>query len=437
MKGKWRSNPYICGGLTLFVVVAASMIFYRIISDFSGVGAILKTFVSVFLPFIIGPVLAYLLSPVYDFVQRPCERWFAGKKATPRKWARPASKALGSAAAIVVLLAVVGGLLSLVIPQAYKSISNLIVSMPEKSAAVLAWIEEISQKIGIGDMITTWLSQAISWLTETLTAWAEQDLLPNIADIAKDFSTGLIDAVGIIVSIVVGVIVCVYILNSKELFAAQAKKVLFAVFKPRNANYILQVTRYIDQTFGHYINGVLLDALVLGLLCFIVTSILQIPYALLISTLVGLCNIVPIFGPFVAIVFGAFFVLLESPFKALLFIIVAMILNQIDANIIAPKILGDKTGISGIWVIFAIVVGGGFFGFLGMVLGVPAFAVIYALISRFLEHRLRKKHIPEETAAFDGLWEIDEDTGEPRYGSPNTDVEVPDPPESENGTAES
>lgn len=415
MKGKWKSNPYICGGLALFVVVVASMVFYRIISDFSGVGVIIKTIVGVLLPFIVGLALAYVLSPIYDFVQKPCERWFAGKGKTPRKWAHAASKATASVAAVLFLLAVVGGLLGLVIPQAYISISNLISSMPEKTAAVLNWIDEVSAKIGIGDMIATWLSQGISWLTETMTTWAEEDILPNIGEFAKKFSTGLIDAVGTVASVVIGVILCVYTLNSKELFAAQAKKLTYAVFKTRTANDILHVTRYIDETFGSYINGVLLDALVLGLLCFIVTSILQIPYALLISTLVGLFNIVPIFGPFVAIVFGAFFVLLESPLKALIFIVVAMILNQVDANIIAPKILGDKTGISGFWVIFAIVVGGGFFGFLGMVLGVPAFAVVYTLLSRFLERRLQKKHIPEETEAYAGLQGIDEETGEPHY----------------------
>lgn len=427
MKGKWKTNPYICGGLTLFIVVAASLVFYRIISDFSGVGAVVKTVVGVLLPFIVGLALAYILSPIYEFVQRPCERWFAGKGKTPRKWAKGASKALASAAAILFLIGVLGGLLSLVIPQAYISISNLITTMPEKTAAVLSWIDEVSAKIGVGDMIATWLSQGISWVTETLTSWAENELLPNIGDIAKRFSTGLIDAVGIAASVVIGIILCVYTLNSKELFAAQTKKVMFALLKPRTANYLLHMTRYIDQTFGRYINGVLLDALVLGLLCFIVTSILGIPYALLISTLVGLFNIVPIFGPFVAIVFGSFFVLLENPFKALLFIIVAMILNQVDANIIAPKILGDKTGISGFWVIFAIVVGGGMFGFLGMVLGVPAFAVIYTMVSRFLEHRLRKKHIPEDTEAFDGLWEIDEATGEPRYDVPRQEVDAPSP----------
>ncbi len=415
MKGKWKSNPYICGALALFAVVAASMVFYRIISDFSGVGAFFETIVGVLLPFIVGLALAYVLSPIYDAVRRLCERWFTGKSKTPKKWVTGASKTVASVTAVLFLLAVVGGLLGLVIPQGYISIRNLIESMPEKTAAVLGWIDEVSAKIGAGDMIATWLSQGISWLTETMTSWAENDLLPNIGEFAKKFSTGLIDAVGTVASVIIGIILCVYTLNSKELFAAQAKKVVYALFKTRTANEILHVTRFVDNTFGSYINGVLLDALVLGLLCFIVTSILQIPYALLISTLVGLFNIVPIFGPFVAIVFGSFFVLLEDPLKALIFIVVAMILNQVDANIIAPKILGDKTGISGFWVIFAIVVGGGFFGFLGMILGVPAFAVAYTLISRFLENRLQKKCVPEETTAYDGLQRIDEETGEPRY----------------------
>ncbi len=421
MKGKWKTNPYICGALALFAVAAASMVFYRIISDFSGVGAIVKTVAGVLLPFIVGLALAYVLSPIYDWVRCLCERWFSGKSKTPKRWVTGAAKTVASVAAVLFLLAVVGGLLGLVIPQGYISIRNLIESMPEKTAAVLNWIDGISEKLGAGDSIATWLSQGISWLTTTMTSWAESDLLPNIGEFAKKFSSGLMDAVGTVASIVIGVILCVYTLNSKELFAAQAKKLTYALFKTRTANEVLHVTRFVDETFGSYINGVMLDALVLGVLCFIVTSILQIPYALLISTLVGLFNIVPIFGPFVAIVFGSFFVLLEDPLKALIFIIVAMVLNQVDANIIAPKILGDKTGISGFWVIFAIVVGGGFFGFLGMVLGVPAFAVVYTLISRSIERRLRKKHIPEATAVYDGLQRVDEETGEPRYDTPSQD----------------
>ncbi len=431
MKAKWKENPYVCGALALFVVIAASMIFYRIISDFTGFGIVLSTVARILLPFIVGLALAYLLAPIYDFVQRPFEKWFNGKKKKNPRAARTASRVVASIAAVVFLLAVVSGLLSLVLPQAYQSITRLINTLPDKSREALAMIDEISKKFGVDGNLAEWLSTVITDVTKKVMSWAETDLLPNLGNIAKDISTGVIGVIGTVADVLIGVIICVYTLNSKELFCAQAKKITYSLFKIPTANYIVHMTRYIDVTFGRYINGMLLDALLLGTICFIVTSILQMPYALLISAMTGLFNIVPIFGPIVGAVIGTFFVLLESPIKALIFLLVALVLNQVDGNIIAPKILGDKTGLSGFWVIFAIVVFGGLFGLLGMILAVPMFAVVYTVIRQFVARRLQKKHIPVDTGAYNKLWQIDEVTGEPLYDDPKEQADAPTPPQND------
>jgi len=423
-KFQWTKNPYICGGLTLLAVTALAMVFYRIISDLSGVGRFFSTAADVLMPFIVGLALAYLLAPVYNFVRRHALRWFTGKKSEPTKAAKIGARVLASAAALVVLIAVIGGLMSMVIPQAISSVANLIQTLPERSQTVVLWVKGIEERFAVGDnMLSGWLSNGINWITVALTDWVQKDLLPNIPDIAKDFSTGLIGAFGIATNVLVGVIICVYTLNSKELFAAQAKKVLYALFKIPRANYIIQTTRYVDHTFGRYINGMLIDALMVGMVCFIACSILRIPYALLISAIVGLFNIVPIFGPITAAVIGTFFVLLEDPLKAFIFLVLVIVLQQVDGNIIAPKILGEQTGLSSFWVIFAIVVGGGFFGVIGMILGVPAFAVIYMLIRTLLEKKLRKKHVPVSTQVYHGLWELREETGEPVYEAPAPSTE--------------
>ena len=246
-------------------------------------------------------------------------------------------------------------------------------------------------------------------------SWAQSDLLPNLGNIAKNVSTGLIGVIGTMTDLFVGVVICVYTLNSKERFVAQTKKLLYSLFKIPTANYIVYMTRYIDRTFGKFINGILIDSVLLGVLCFIGMSILRMPYALLISAIVGLFNVVPIFGPIVSGVVGTFFVLLENPVKALIFLVFILVLGQLDGNVIAPKILGDQTGLSGFWVIFAIVVGGGLFGLWGMILGVPTFAVVYSLTAQAVSSRLRKKSIPDDTDAFDKLVDIDEDTGELHY----------------------
>ncbi len=415
MKSNWKKNPYMCVGLTAFLVVAALMVFYRVISDLSGVGAALSTVADVLLPFIVGLALAYLLAPFYDLIRKWTYPLFAGKKAKPRRFAGGASKTAATIASILLLFVIVGGLLSMVIPQAYQSISNLITTLPEKSTAVLEWINETAEKLGKGDALATWLSKSITWVTSTVMAWVQNDLLPNLGSIAMDVSTGLVSVIGTVTNVFIGVIICVYTLNSKELFAAQAKKLVYALFKIPTANYLVSMTRYVDLTFGKFINGTLIDSVVLGVVCFVGMSIFRMPYALLISVIVGLFNVVPIFGPIAAAVVGTFFVLLEDPVKAIIFVVFILVLQQIDGNVIAPKIIGDQTGLSSFWVIFAIVVGGGLFGLIGMILGVPTFAVIYTVIAQLVKGRLQKRSIPDDTEAFDGLREIDEDSGEPKY----------------------
>ncbi len=430
-KFQWKQNPYICGGLTLLCVVALSIVFYRIISDLSGVGRVLSTAADVLLPFIVGLALAYLLSPVYNFVYKPTFRWFAGKKEKPRRFAKLGARILASVAALLVLAAVVGGLLSMVLPQAINSVADLIQTMPERTQNVLLWVESLGSRFIGGEMLSEWIVNGINWVTTSLTDWVQKDLLPNIGNIAKEFSTGLIGAFSTAANVLVGIIICVYTLNSKELFAAQAKKVLYATFKIPRANYIIQTTRYVDHTFGRYINGMLLDALMVGMVCFIACSILRIPNALLLSAIVGLFNVVPIFGPITAGVIGTFFVLLEDPIKALIFLAIVIVLQQVDGNIIAPKILGEQTGLSSFWVIFAIVVGGGFFGLIGMILGVPTFAVIYVIIRGLIEKTLNKKHLPDDTQAYHQLWEMDEETGEPRYNVSVTAAQPAEAPAAE------
>ena len=415
MNIQWKKNPYVGIGVTAFVVVAALMVFYRLIANLSGIGAALSTVADMLLPFIIGLALAYLLSPFYDWVRQLTQPLLAGKKATPRRFAAGGAKVIATVASLLLVFVIVGGLLSMVIPQAYQSISNLIVTLPDKSNAVLSWVNETADKFGKGDALAAWLSDGITWATSTAMSWVQNDLLPNLGNIAKNVSSGLIGVVGTVTDVFVGIIICVYTLNSKELFAAQAKKLIYSLFKIPTANYIVGMTRYVDRTFGKFINGILIDSALLGVLCFIGMSILRMPYALLISVIVGLFNVVPIFGPLVSGVVGTFFVLLENPVKALIFLVFILVLGQLDGNVIAPKILGDQTGLSGFWVIFAIVVGGGLFGLWGMILGVPTFAIVYSLIAQGVKSRLQKKNLPDDTEAFNELVDIDENTGEPHY----------------------
>ena len=426
MRFRWRKNPYVCGGLALFLAAAASILFYKILSDFNSVLALFSKAGSVLMPFIVGLILAYLLSPIYDRVQKPIFKLLAGKGQTPRKSAKPVSKVVATIVSILFLLGVVVAFFSLVIPQGYASVVNLVETSPAKTEALIEWVREVGNRFGNGDQWVEVLLNSTGKIGESLSKWAQEQLLPNLGNMAAEVSLGIVNAITTVLDVIVGVIICVYTLNSKELFAAQAKKVTYAMFKTSTANYLIQLTRYIDQTFGRYINGTLIDALVVGVLCFLGMAIMRMPYALLVSTIVGVTNIVPIFGPIVGAVIGAFFILLDSPIKALVFLIFVMVLQQIDGNILKGILLGGQTGLKSFWVIFAIVVGGGMFGFWGLVLGVPLFAVVYALFQKSVVHRLRRKEYPDDTAAYDGLWEIDSQSGEIKYDRPEDDVAVPE-----------
>ena len=202
-------------------------------------------------------------------------------------------------------------------------------------------------------------------------------------------------------NLLISVIVCVYLLNGKELFKAQIKKIISATMTKEKSDDIFEFAYFANKTFGGFISGKLIDSLIIGILCFILMTIFNLPYTVLVSTIVGVTNFIPFFGPFIGAVPSALIICVASPIKALYFLILVFALQQFDGNILGPKILGGTTGLSSFWVMFAIIVGGGFFGFTGMVLGVPVFAVIYYYFSRYIKKRLARKQMPTETADYE------------------------------------
>ncbi|MBQ9415002.1 MAG: AI-2E family transporter [Clostridia bacterium] len=353
-----------------------------------------------------------MLSPLYDAVARGCFKLFAGEKEKPRRFAKPISKGIATVVSMLVLFAVFAGLLGMVIPQMIDSISKLVVLVPEKTQQAMNWLRSVSAAFSENPTVSEWISTA----SNTLTQWAQDTLLPSLKGFLNGFTSGVIGFFGVLINCGLGLVLCVYLLNSKKLFAAQAKKLTYSLFKSGTANYLVDTTRYVHRTFGRFINGKLFESLLIGVFCFIGMSIFQMPYALLISAVVGLFNIVPIFGPIIAAVVGSLLLLMEDPLKALIFAVFVVVLQQIDGNILGPKILGETTGLSSFWVIFAITVGGGLFGLPGMIFGVPAFAVVYAFVNRYFERRLQKKHLSDQTEDYYELRRIDEQTGEPLYG---------------------
>lgn len=221
--------------------------------------------------------------------------------------------------------------------------------------------------------------------------FATDIVLPHSQSLASGVTHGVVGAVGFVTNFIIGLIISVYLLNSKDTFLAQIKKLVLASFSEKTAEEIFNGAEYTNRTFGGFISGKIIDSIIIGIICFIVMTIFQWEYALLISCIVGLTNIIPFFGPFIGAIPSVLLLLLVNPWHALYFVIFVLILQQFDGNILGPKILGDSTGLESFWVLFAVLVGGGLFGFIGMVIGIPVFAVIYYYVSRLVNSRLAKK----------------------------------------------
>ena len=295
---------------------------------------------------------------------------------------------------------VVGALISMVLPQLISSIMGLVDTLPDSIRNVTNWLQNLlADNPEIEQTAMQFYQEGIN----TLTVWVKNDMIPQLTTLMSS----LVGTFNFFKNLLIGIIIAVYVLNSKELFAAQAKKLLYSVVKVPQANLIIDNIRFTHRVFGGFINGKLLDSLIIGVICFVGMSILKLPYSMLISVIIGVTNIIPFFGPFIGAIPSTFLILLINPMQALYFLIFVFALQQFDGNILGPKILGDSTGLSSFWVMFAILLFGGLFGFVGMVLGVPLFAVFYSFVSGMVCRSLRKKVLPEKTSAYYDLDHID------------------------------
>ena len=236
--------------------------------------------------------------------------------------------------------------------------------------------------------------------------WIKTGLLGEVNKFVSTISNGVFGILAVLKNVFVGVIISVYVLANKESFSGQTKKVLYAVCPERTANIVMEIVRDSNRIFIGFLSGKIMDSMIIGIICFIVLSILNIPYTLIVSVIVGVTNIIPFFGPYIGAIPSALLILLTDPKAGLIFIVFIIILQQIDGNLIGPKILGDSTGLSAFWVIFAIMVGSGLFGFIGMILGVPTFAVIYHIITKAVNQKLKQKQLPTNTEQYSKLHAI-------------------------------
>lgn len=363
-------------------------------------------------PIVIGIVLAYLLNPVMVFV----EGWVAKllkKYVKNEKQVKSLSRMLGIAGAWIFFAVIIVVLVASILPTIMESIMSMIRSFPDAVNNLLAWLNEVVED---GSELEAFLNEAVVTGSAWFQTWLKETLLPQMEGYIASIMSGAVAGVKAVLNVFIGVVVSVYVLTSKDTFSGQAKKIVYAIFKPSKANVIIDTARKSHELFGGFITGKLLDSLIIGVLAYIVLMIMKMPYAMLVAVIIGVTNVIPFFGPFIGAIPSFFIILLQDPMKSLYFLIFVFVLQQIDGNIIGPKILGNTTGISAFWIVFSTTFFGGLWGFPGMVLGVPLTAVIHYIVRRILNYMLKKRGIPVETEDYIKLRKIDKYTNEPIYG---------------------
>lgn len=405
MKYRW-DKKYLYWGLTAFLVIVSSIAVCLLFIRTESVVAGIQTVAQILMPFFYGFVFAYLMTPIMNFLESRflrlfLTRWKRMKQVRIRKLARVLS------ISITLLLAIlaISALISMLIPQLLTSLTGFMEKLPTYVDNAESWIARF---LTDNPDLATWANTSLLKFTQSLEKWMD-DFLPSVNQMLSGLTVGVWGVLTVLKNVVIGTIISVYIMYSKEKFSAQAKKLLFALFNTKGINNMLDTLRTTNRMFLNFFVGKLLDSLIIGLICFILMSVFRLPFALLISVIIGVTNIVPFFGPFIGAIPCALLLLLENPMSAVYFIIMIIVLQQFDGNILGPKILGDSTGLSSFWVIFAILLGGGLFGFLGMIAGVPLFAVIYAFVKLFLDKKLAKKGLPTDSDDYMNVHHIDED----------------------------
>ena len=400
-----KYRKYIYWGVTAFLVcgLVALMVFLMINwKKAEGIMALLKDILA---PIIYGAVFAYLMTPIYNRVQGAVIQ-----QGGRMKLSKKTSEKLGAFAAtivsLVVLIAVVTGLISMLIPQLLTSIRGIIEALPSNIANLELWLEQMFvSNPEMEASVMAYYDMAVGYVQN----WLTNDLIPNMYNIISGVSSGLFSIVNTVMDVFIGLIVMVYLLNMKTKLQTQAKMIIYGAFPLKIANKVIEECRFVHHVFGGFIIGKLLDSLIIGILCFILLTIMKMPYVLLVSVIIGVTNVIPFFGPFIGAVPSAFLILLVSPMKCLYFLIFILVLQQFDGNILGPKILGDSTGLPSFWVLFSILLFGGLFGFVGMIIAVPLFAVIYRLTATYVSSALRKKDLSARTEDYLSLDYIDEE----------------------------
>ena len=382
MDKKPHIKPYLYGMLAGFGAISLSILFFFLIYRFQGFGDAISKLTGILMPFIYGAVIAYLLKPVCNCVEDFLRRLLPEKMGT-------VANMLAVTISLLFGILVVYALIMMIVPQLITSVTTLYYTARNNLNDFVDWASH-QEIIASNQKLLDFIETSYDNLQDTLDNIVRTKLVPSMQSLLSGAALGVMSFVTFLKNIIIGVIVSVYLLAIRKKFGQQCKMILYSLIKPRWADIILEEILYADKMFGGFINGKILDSAIIGVLCYIACLIFKFPSALLVSVIIGVTNVIPFFGPFIGAIPATLLILIQNPIKALWFVLFVLVLQQVDGNIIGPKILGNTTGLSSFWVLFAILLFGGLWGFVGMIIGVPLFAVIYDVLKKFVFHGLRR-----------------------------------------------
>lgn len=361
---------YVYLMLSIFGGIGLSVVLFFVVYRFRGVGDALNKLGSILAPFAYGGVVAYLLRPMCNLYEGLFQ------KHLPKKL-KKLSNGLAVGLSMISGLLIVYALIIMIAPQLFSSIQTLWLSLPDKISKLYSWA---MATFGENEKLVSLFNTVYNTVNTDLQNWADNTLAPyvsSVVSIVSGVGSSVWKVLMFLYNLLIGLIVAVYLLFSRKKFARQSVLIIRSALKPKWAELLLDEVAFIDRMFGGFIDGKILDSAIIGVLCYIGCTIFRFPNALLVSAVVGITNVIPFFGPIIGAVPSTLLILIESPIKALWFVVFVLALQQLDGNVIGPKILGDRTGLSSFWVLFTIILFGGLWGVFGMVIGVPLFAVIY------------------------------------------------------------
>ena len=412
---KFEKPRYFQLTMAVFSAISLSVVLFFAIYRFDAIKAIFSNVFGILEPFIYGSVIAYLLRPMCNWYEDNFSQYFPRKM---RKMASGAAVMMSMVSGILIVYA----LIIMIGPQLIQSITNIWSSLPDRVNSFINWA---TVTFGEDEELLNFFNTSYETVYQAVDTWVKNTLTPRITDIVSGVGQSVVTVFKTLLNMLIGFIVAIYLLSSRKKFKTQGVMLIRSVFKPRWADMILNEMAFVDRVFGGFIDGKIVDSAIIGVLCYIGCMIFRFPNALLVSAIIGITNVIPFLGPFIGAVPATILILLENPIKGLWFIVFVFGLQQLDGNIIGPKILGDRTGLSSFWVLFAITLFGGLWGLVGMIVGVPIVAVAYDLIRKLIHRGLIRNNGMEYWDAYNSLYAEEEVIPRPDDPEINRGSEIP------------